>query len=173
MLVVIGVLAAGYMIGTRWGSLTSARTAAGPPPQVGTGKPTAAPSATDILGLDQVLGGGALDAGLLGGVTAMTMVQLPELGLHIAFIPPEQAETFRSAGLPPGAVISLVESGPAQAAGVHSKDVIVAVNGQKITTMDDLRRVVKGIGPGKSRYLIRRGEATLTLEIDCPTCTVT
>ena len=98
----------------------------------------------------------------------MTVFEARDLGLHIAFIPPEQA-----VGLSPGAVVWRVESGLGQAAGLHVGDVVVAINGQPITTPDDLRNAIRGIGPGKSRYLIRRGNETLTIEIDCQTCKVT
>jgi S1-C subfamily serine protease len=87
--------------------------------------------------------------------------------VHLVFIPEAQAGIFGASG----AVVWRVESGTGQAAGLHAGDVVAAVNDQKIESEDDLRRVLRGIGPGKSRYLIRRGEQTLTLEIDCPTCT--
>ena len=103
----------------------------------------------------------------------MKVFQIDELGVHIAFIPPGQAESLSAAGLSSGAVLWRVERGPVQAAGLHVGDVVVAVNGQKIATEDDLRRVIRKIGPGKSKYVIRRGEKTFSVEIDCPTCTVT
>ncbi|HMF96301.1 MAG TPA: TIR domain-containing protein [Vicinamibacterales bacterium] len=104
------------------------------------------------------------------GPIAGKVFQAQELGLHILFLPPERAQPL---GLASGAVVWRVESGPAQAAGLQTGDVIAAINGQKIASEDDLRRAIKAIGPGKSRYSIRRADQTLTIEIDCPTCKVT
>jgi TIR domain/PDZ domain len=101
---------------------------------------------------------------------ARRVFEAKELGLHIMFFQPEQAEPL---GLASGAVVWRVESGLAQAAGLHTGDVITAINGQKIASEDDLRRAIKALGPGKSRYLIKRGDQTLTIEIDCPICKVT
>jgi S1-C subfamily serine protease len=101
----------------------------------------------------------------------MRVFELKDLGLHIMFIRPEQAETFRAAGLSPGAVAWRVEPGLAQAAGLQVGDVFVAVNGRKISTEDDLRSALRAVGPGKSRYVIHRDKKTLTVDIDCPTCT--
>jgi hypothetical protein len=96
-----------------------------------------------------------------------TAFQSKDLGFHIAFISPEQAEALR---LSPGAMVTVVESGQAQMAGLHTGDIIAAVNGQKIATEDDLRSALKNLRPGKSLYLIRRGKDTISIEIDCPTC---
>ena len=96
---------------------------------------------------------------------------IPGLGLYLVAITPEQAEPFRQAGVSPGAVIVIVESGLARAAGFQVGDVLAAINGQNITTEDELRRTLRALGPGKSRYLIRRGKETLTVEIDCPAYT--
>jgi S1-C subfamily serine protease len=141
-------------------------------------KPSSGPAPADPSGLEDLLkalgsSAGALDGGALGGALGLTVFQALELGLHIAFIPPEQVEAFRAAGLSSGAVVWRVESGLGQAAGIHVGDVVTAINGRKITTQDDLRRAIRGIGPGKSRFLIRRGKETLTVEIDCPTCKAT
>jgi TIR domain-containing protein/PDZ domain-containing protein len=98
---------------------------------------------------------------------AKSVFEAKELGLHIMFFPPEQAEPL---GLVSGAVVWRIESGPAQAAGLHTGDVIATINGQEIASEDDLRRAIRALGPGKSRYVIKRGDQTLTMEIDCPTC---
>jgi hypothetical protein len=135
------------------------------------GKPAAAAPDSEASSLETALGNvtqgtGAVNAGTLG----LRAFQLTDLGVHIVFIPEAQAGIF-GLGTPSGAVVWRVESGTGQAAGLHAGDVVAAINDHKIESEDDLRRVLRGIGPGKSRYLIRRGEQTLTLEIDCPTCT--
>jgi S1-C subfamily serine protease len=106
-------------------------------------------------------------------MVGVRVFEVTDIGVHIIFNPARQAEGLGGLGLPPGAVVWRVEKGPGQTAGLHAGDVIAAINDQKIASEDDLRRVLKGVGPGKSRYVIRRGEQTLVLEIDCPTCTAT
>jgi hypothetical protein len=176
ILMVAGVVYAGYVIGAQRQRPTPAQT--GATSVQASEKPPSASTPPDASGLEDALktlglSAGALDGGALGGAIAMTVFQAQELGLHIAFIPPEQAATVRAAGLSSGAVVWRVDSGLGQAAGLHVGDVVAAINGRKITTQDDLRRAIRGIGPGKSQYLIRRGQETLTVEIDCPTCKVT
>ena len=119
--------------------------------------------------LDALKGLGGVGLGVPGGALAMRMFELQDLGLQIMFVQPEQAIPL---GLTPGAVIYRVDKGLAQAAGLRSGDVVAAINGRKISTEDDLRSAVGAIGPGKSQYVIRRGNEVLTVPIDCPTCTV-
>ena len=171
ILLVAGVVYAGYVIGSQRQRPTPAQTATTVPV---TDKSPTAPTLSDPSGLEDALktlgfGAGALE----GGAIATTVFEVQELGLHITFIASEQSETVRAAGLSTGAVVWRVESGLAQTAGIHVGDVVAAVNGLKITTQEDLRRAIRGIGPGKSQYQIRRGKETLTVEIDCPTCKVT
>ena len=102
-----------------------------------------------------------------------TAFEIIELGLHLTFLSPEQTATLGGAGLSGGAVVWRVEPGPSQTAGLRAGDVVASINGQNISSQDDLRRAVRAIGPGKSRYLIRRGSDTLTVEIDRPACVAT
>lgn len=103
----------------------------------------------------------------------MRLHQLQELGLQIMFCSPEQAETCRAAGVPSGAVILHMESGLGQASGLHVGDVVAAINGQEISSEDELRRVLRAVGPGRSKWVIRRGNVTVNVEIDCPMCKIT
>jgi hypothetical protein len=172
ILLLAGVVYAGYVIGTQRERPPLDETTA--PSIRPSENPPAASSSPDPSGLEDALktlglGAGALD----GGALALTVFQVQELGLHIAFIPPEQTEILQAAGLSSGAVVWRIESGPGQGAGLHVGDVFAAINGRTITTEDDLRRALRAIGPGKSQYLIRRGKDTLTVEIDCQTCKVT
>jgi S1-C subfamily serine protease len=63
-----------------------------------------------------------------------------------------------------------VEPGPAQSADLRPRDVVIAINDRKIGSEDDLRAAIRALGPGKSRYQIRRGNDALTLVIECPAC---
>jgi membrane-associated protease RseP (regulator of RpoE activity) len=91
-----------------------------------------------------------------------------DLKMHLTLVTPEEA----GMGMSAGGMVFRVDTGPAQAAGVHAMDVITSINGRKIATEDDLRAVFNALGPGKSKYTISRGSETLTLEIDCPTCEI-
>jgi S1-C subfamily serine protease len=99
----------------------------------------------------------------------MTAIEALELNLHLVFLTPEQAATA-GGDLSSGAVVWRVEPGPAQTAGLYVGDVVTAINGQKISSRDDLRSAIRALGPGKSRFLIRRGNKTLTVVVDCPAC---
>ena len=169
---VIAALYGAYSIGT-WGNRSTSQSAAPSDSRGGetSGSPGAGPSSPDdFSGLKNAIEMLGLDGGQLGLGGPATGFEILELGLHLVFITPEQAESARDAGLTTGAMVTRVEPGPAQTAGVHALDVVEAINGQKIASEDDLRRVVRAIGPGKSSYLIRRGKATMTIEIDCPAC---
>ena len=156
---------AAYVIGAQGDRTTPTRTATTSSP------PSAQPSTPgDVSDLADALKKLGLSTAPLGFGGMATAFEIIELGLHLAFLTPEQAAALGGAG---GAVVWRVEPGPSQAAGLRAGDVVAAINGQTISSQDDLRRAVGAIGPGKSRYLIRRGSETLTVEIDCPACVVT
>jgi hypothetical protein len=109
----------------------------------------------------------ALNAGT--PATALTKAfHVPDLGLRVAFISADQQTAL---GLPAGAVVLELDSDrPAAKAGVHVSDVIVEMGGRKLITEDDLRQAILKIGPGKTRFSIRRGDDVKTVLIDCPSC---
>lgn len=108
-----------------------------------------------------------------GGVPATSMAKgfhVPDLGVRIAYITPEQSASTLGA-LPPGAVVMEVESGRAVAkAGIHVGDVMVAIGGKKIASENDLRQAIFKIGPGKTAYSYRRDGETKTVTIECAKC---
>jgi hypothetical protein len=95
---------------------------------------------------------------------------VPDLGLRIAYLTPEQsASTFGA--MPPGAVVMEVESGrPIAKAGIHVGDVVLSIGSRKITSEDDLRQAIFKIGPGKTEYSYRRGSDTYNAAVDCAAC---
>jgi hypothetical protein len=165
-LLIAGAVYGAYLIGTRGNRPTDSQTSTSPmqaaqkPSQ--SGDPSGLEDAIRTLGLGTGQVGG-------GGTMALAAFEILELRLHLVFLTPEEAEAA-GGGLSSGAVVWRVEPGPAQTAGLHVGDVVAAINAQKISSRDDLRRAIRAIGPGKSRYLIRRGNQTLTVEIDCPAC---
>ena len=58
----------------------------------------------------------------------------------------------------------------AEGGAVRAGDLITRIAGAKIASVNDLRVALNKIGPGKTRFTIRRGEAELTLDVDCPLC---
>jgi hypothetical protein len=111
-----------------------------------------------------------LGLGLAGdGVVPMRAFELQDIGVHLVFLRPDQAD---ASGLTSGAVVWRVEKGAAQAAGLQAGDVVMSINGRKISSENELRTVLRSIGPGTSRYLIQRGRERVTVDIDCATCSV-
>jgi len=93
-----------------------------------------------------------------------------DLGVRIAFVSKDQSESQLGL-LPSGAVVMEVESSrPAGKGGLQAGDIVVAINGKKIDSTDDLRRVLQQLGSGTATFSIRRGSGTKTLRVDCPTC---
>lgn len=115
-------------------------------------------------------------SGLLGGAVPATSLakgfHVPDLGLRIAFLTPEQSASTLGA-MPAGAVVMEVESGrPVAKAGIHVGDVVLSIAGKKIDSEDDLRQAIFKIGPGKTQYSYRRGGDTKTVTVDCTNCKV-
>ena len=79
---------------------------------------------------------------------------VPDLGMRIAFLTPEQSASTLGA-MPAGAVVMEVESGrPMAKAGIHVGDVVVSIGGKKIGSEDDLRQAIFKIGPGKNSIFV-------------------
>lgn len=115
-------------------------------------------------------------AGSLGGAIPATSLakgfHVPDLGLRIAYLTPEQSASTLGA-MPAGAVVMEVESGrPVAKAGIHVGDVILSIAGKKIASEDDLRQAIFKLGPGKTEYSYRRGTDIKTVAVDCPNCKV-
>ncbi|HEY7220307.1 MAG TPA: TIR domain-containing protein [Candidatus Binatia bacterium] len=114
--------------------------------------------------------------GNLGGaIPAASLARgfhVPDLGMRIAYLTPEQSASTLGA-MPAGAVVMEVESGrPMAKAGFHVGDVVLSIAGKKIDSEDDLRQAIFKIGPGKTRYSYRRDGETETVAVDCPNCKV-
>ncbi|HEX5021754.1 MAG TPA: TIR domain-containing protein [Candidatus Binatia bacterium] len=114
--------------------------------------------------------------GSLGGALPATALakgfHVPDLGLRIAYLTPEQSAATLGA-MPVGAVVMEIESGrPMAKAGIHVGDVVLSIAGKKIGSEDDLRQAIFKIGPGKTQYSYRRENETKMVAVDCPGCKV-
>jgi len=104
------------------------------------------------------------------GVDLATGFYSKDLGIRIVFVSEDQSASVTGL-LPNGAVVMEVESGlPAGKGGLQAGDIVVAINGKRINSRDDLRRALQQLGPGKATFSVRRGSDTKTLRVDCPTC---
>jgi S1-C subfamily serine protease len=73
---------------------------------------------------------------------------------------------FRDAGLTRGIrVLEVVESSPAQAAGLQRDDLLLAANGSPVQTLDDLQRVMVLAPPSEIELDVQRGADRRTLAI--------
>jgi S1-C subfamily serine protease len=101
----------------------------------------------------------------------MIMFESPELGLQVMFVGDDlTVAALLSGAKGPGGVVMRVNPGPVQKAGLHAGDVITKIAGVPIAAENDLRVALRKIGPGITRFTIRRGEAELTLNVDCAVC---
>ena len=83
-------------------------------------------------------------------------INVPDIGLRIAFIGQEQSEQHRVLGfsMPLSAVVLEVESSrPRFRAGLRAGDVIVAIDDRNIGGEDDLLQAIQKGGPG-TRFLV-------------------
>ena len=165
----VAVLAITYVLNTRQSEPESLKPDNNPPSTTpSASEPLAPPGGSDleksIKDLSKIFG---------GAVPATSMAKgfhVPDLGVRIAYITPEQSTSTLGA-LPPGAVVMEVESGrPVARAGLHVGDIVVAIAGKRIASEDDLRQAIFKIGPGKTTYSYRRGGDTKTVTIECAKC---
>jgi TIR domain-containing protein/PDZ domain-containing protein len=128
--------------------------------------------APPLSDLAAALGGAVSPSDAQDSVAALTMFEVKELSVKLTFVSDRDAAGLGFVGaLPAGAVVLEVGPGPAQRAGLQAGDVITAIGGTHIQSTDDLRQAVRRVGPGKTRYGVRRNDRTLAIEIDCPDCT--
>lgn len=74
--------------------------------------------------------------------------------LGVSFGPIQETRLSHQAFFPPGAnppegalVVDVVHGGPAERAGIHQRDIILNVNGERVFTRDDLTREINKLGP--------------------------
>lgn len=94
------------------------------------------------------------------------------LNFEIAFVTQEQSESMMGF-VPPGAMVSRVDPGPAQEAGFHAQDMVIEINGKKIVTKDDLRHAVREIGNGKVSFTLKNESGMRKVSVYCRNCSDT
>ena len=124
----------------------------------------------NLSDLEKTLKGLAVVGGSVPATAVTTAFHVPDLGLRVAFIDPQQSQSMLGS-MPPGALVIEVESsGAASRAGIHVFDIIEAIGSHKIDTVDDLRETIRKLGPGKTQFIIRRPNGRKTVSVDCPNC---
>ncbi|HSE91428.1 MAG TPA: TIR domain-containing protein [Candidatus Binatia bacterium] len=127
-------------------------------------------TALNLSELEKALQGLAVVGGSLPATAVTTAFHIPDLGLRVAFIGPQQNQAVLGS-IPSGALVMEVESsGAASKAGIHVFDVIEAIGGHEIETVDDLRQSLRKLGAGKSQFIIRSPNGRKTVTVDCPKC---
>ena len=90
----------------------------------------------------------------------------PWIGVYVARITPPLATAYNLPVREGLIVVRVVLGTPAEAAGVRQGDIIVSVNGSRVTRPAELRGVMEGsIEKGSVTLEIVRGTATLTVEV--------
>ena len=140
------------------------------PPIRGTKEAPGTAPEFNLSDLEKALKGLAVVGGSVPATAVTTAFHVPDLGVRVAFIGPEQSQSALGS-MPQGALVMEVESsGAASKAGIHVFDTIEGVGGHKIETVDDLREAIRKLGPGKTSFMIRRPNGRKTISVDCPNC---
>jgi TIR domain/PDZ domain len=120
--------------------------------------------------LEKALKGLSGVGGSVPATAVTTAFHVPDLGLRVAFIDPQLSQSMLGS-MPPGALVMEVESsGAASRAGIHVFDIIEAIGSHKIDTVDDLRKTIRKLGPGRTQFSIRRPNGRKIISVDCPNC---
>ena len=99
-----------------------------------------------------------------------TAFHVPDLGLRVAFIGPQQSQS--ALGSMPGSVGhgGRKQRRPLRKPGSMSLISSKRIGGHKIETVDDLRKTIRKLGPGKTQFTIQRPNGRKTISVDCPNC---
>jgi hypothetical protein len=140
------------------------------PAPVGTTQSGSTAESSAESGLDdlfQAIG----DQSAVGG---LHVFEVKELALKLAWVSPQNAASLSAVGYPAasGAMVLEVDDGPALQAGLRKGDLITAVGPSTIKSVQDLRVALRAVGPGTTRYQIRRNGKASTIDIACKDCTV-
>ena len=97
---------------------------------------------------------GDASAGKAGAATAAAPAGQGKLGLALRPMEPQEKEASGGTG---GIVIDAVQ-GPAAAAGVQAGDVLLAINGRPVVSVEQVREVVAQSGKAVALLIARGGE---------------
>jgi serine protease Do len=102
------------------------------------------------------------------GVETKEKETLKKFGLNLQTLTPELAQSFGFDKDTKGILVSDVEMGsPADEAGIRQGDVIIEINREKVTKMEDAQQAItKGEKEKSTLFLIKRGKSTLYLVVN-------
>lgn len=91
---------------------------------------------------------------------------IPYLGLRISTVTDDISETY---SIPKGVYVKGVElDSPAMAAGLQEADVIVKMNGEEITSVEQYNQLLLGLNPGDEvKITLKRQNAEDYVELEC------
>lgn len=91
---------------------------------------------------------------------------IPYLGLRISTVTEDISTTYN---IPEGVYVKGVEmDSPAMAAGIQEADVIVEMNGEKITTVEQYSQLLMGLNPGDEvKITVKRQGAEEYVNLEC------
>ncbi|MEM7543247.1 MAG: DegQ family serine endoprotease [Pseudomonadota bacterium] len=106
-------------------------------------------------------------AGNLGGGSKMPTTEDKQLALSVVELNTEERERHQVSG--GGVLIDDIEDGPAYSAGLRKGDVILQLNNQKISSVEDYKKIAGNLTAGKSvPILIQRQGGPLFLAMKLP-----
>ncbi|MFV0389969.1 MAG: DegQ family serine endoprotease [Pyrinomonadaceae bacterium] len=101
-----------------------------------------------------------------GGESSKPAGEAGKLGLNLTPLTPEIADELKLPSGTKGLVVSAVDSnGPAAAEGIMRGDVIVEINRQPVSTLEDARAALEKAGNNSSLLLIQRQGQTVYLSV--------
>ncbi|MBK1673128.1 serine peptidase [Ectothiorhodospira shaposhnikovii] len=88
-------------------------------------------------------------------------------GMHLEKVPDELRERLELTD--GGVLVTEVEAGPAQRAGIRRGDVVLMINSHSVQSLERMKEIVDALPPGRAaRVLVQRTQGPLWLPLDVP-----
>jgi serine protease DegQ len=88
------------------------------------------------------------------------------VGIEVQDLTPELAESFNLKSTEGALIAGVLKGGPADAGGVHPGDILLAVNGKKVSNSATLLNLIAALNPGgQAQLTVARKQQSLALKI--------